>query len=310
MERINYKGYTMWKMNAVKVLMVCVFLSLGSHAKVGVLVSKQSAMMTTPVKGIKSVLGSEILELNMNGSAATGKLHCQKFKSENCAVIIAIGTHATKVALGAGTGIPLVFCMIMNPKKAGISGSNVTGVSLDIPVTKQFEAFKSVVPSLKKIGLVYSSQVGSDLVSEMKKASSKSGFTLVEKKVASDKDVPNAIRSLKGKIDGLYLPPDRTVAKHDAFQFIALFTFENNVPFMAPTSRFVKKGALVALMIDYEEVGKQAAGIAKKIQDGSSASSIMVQPPMTTILVLNQKTAETIGINIPPSLTQTSKIIK
>ncbi len=300
----------MRKMNAVKVLMVCVVLCLGSHAKVGVLISKESAMMTTPVKGISSVLGSDILELNMKGSAATGKMHCQKFKSENCKVIIAIGTPAAKVVLGAGTGIPMVFCMIMNPKKSGISGSSVTGVSLAIPVTKQFEAFKSVVPSLKKIGLVYSSSVGGGLVAEMKKASSKSGFTLVEKKVASDKDVPNAIRSLKGNIDGLYLPPDRTVAKHDAFQFIALFTFENNVPFMAPTSRFVKKGALVALMIDYEEVGKQAAGIARKIKGGSAPSSIKVQPPKATILVLNQKTAETIGINIPPSLNQTSKIIK
>ncbi len=310
MEKNNCKGYAMWKRNAVNVLMFCVVLSLGSHAKVGVLISKESAMMMTPLKGITSVFGSDIIALNMKGSTVTGKTHCQKFKSENCAVIIAVGTPATKVALGAGTGIPIVFCMVMNPKKSGISGSNVTGVSLDIPVTKQFDAFKSVVPSIKKIGLVYSKSVGGSLLTEMKKASSKSGFTLVEKKVASDKDVPNAIRSLKGNIDGLYLPPDRTVAKHDAFQFIALFTFENNVPFMAPASRFVKKGALVALMIDYEEVGKQAAGIAKKIQDGSSASSIKVQPPMVTILVLNQKTAETIGINIPPSLTQTSKIIK
>ena len=128
-------------------------------------------------------------------------------------------------------------------------------------MSRQFQAFKSVVPSLKKVGLVYSDETSSLLAAEMKKASSKSGLMLVEKKVASDKEVPNAIRNLKGQIDGLYLPPDRTVAKRDAFQFIALFTFENNLPFMAPTGRFVKKGALVALMIDYEEVGKQAGKI-------------------------------------------------
>ncbi len=285
-------------------------VSVSLQAKTGILISKNNAMMMTPVRGIKSVIGGDVVALDMGGSAATGKKHCVTFKQQKCQVVIAVGSAAARVAIDELGTIPVVFCMIMNPKESGITGRTVTGVSLDIPVVKQFDAFKSVVPSLKKIGLVYSDEVGSSLVTEMKKASAKAGFTLLEKKVASDKEVPNAIRSLKGNIDGLYLPPDRTVAKHDAFQFIALFTFENNVPFMAPTSRFVKKGALVALMIDYEEIGKQAAGIAKKILSGTAPGSIPVQPPNTTILVLNQKTAETIGINIPPGLTQSSKIIK
>lgn len=285
-------------------------LCLSLQAKVGILISKKSAMLEAPTKGIKSVFGADVVELNMAGSIVTGKTHCATFKSENCKVVFAVGTGAAKIAKKELVNIPVVFCMIMNPKKSGLTGRTITGVSLDIPVDKQFDAFKSVVPSLKKIGLVYSNQVSTAQVAAMKKASQKSSFTLVENKVANEKEIPNAIRGMKGKIDGLYLPPDRTVAKHDAFQFIALFTFENNVPFMAPTSRFVKKGALVALMIDYEEVGKQAADMGKKIIGGAPPSSIAIQPPKATILVLNQKTAETIGINIPPSLTQSSKIIK
>ena len=50
--------------------------------------------------------------------------------------------------------------------------------------------------------------------------------------------------------------------------------------------------------------------MAKKIVGGASPSSIPVEPPQATILVLNQKTAQTIGINIPPSLLETSQIIK
>jgi putative ABC transport system substrate-binding protein len=144
----------------------------------------------------------------------------------------------------------------------------------------------------------------------MKKASVKSGLTLVEKKVAGDADVPSAVREMKGGIDGLYLPPDKVVAQRDAFQFIALFTFENNLPFMAPSGRFVSKGALVALMIDYEDVGKQAGDIARKIAGGASVSSLPPEPPRATILVLNQKTAQTIGINIPPHLLESSQVVK
>jgi putative tryptophan/tyrosine transport system substrate-binding protein len=90
----------------------------------------------------------------------------------------------------------------------------------------------------------------------------------------------------------------------------ALFTFENNLPFMAPASRFVKKGALVALMVDYEDIGKQAGEMAKKIIGGTAPSAMPIEQPRATILVLNQKTAQTIGINIPPALLESSQIIK
>ncbi len=291
-------------------ILCLLFFNTNILGKVGILISKNSAMLNAPVKGIKTVFGDATITLNMEGSAEKGAAHCKKFSSQGCSVVLAIGTAAAKVAKKELAGIPIVFCMIMNVKESGVAGKNITGVSLNIPIDKQFEAFKSVVPTLKKIGLVYSNQISTARVTEMKKASKSKGLVLIEQKVAGESEIPNAIRGMRGKIDGLYLPPDRTVAKHDAFQFIALFTFENNVPFMAPTSRFVKKGALVALMIDYEEIGKQAAALAKRIISGKSVSTIAIQPPEVTILVLNQKTAETIGINIPPSLTQSSKIIK
>ena len=278
-----------------------------SAATYGLLIEKPSAIYKAPANGVKGVLGTDILELNMQGKSANAKPHCDKMKADGCKVIVAIGKKAAKGAIKAATGLPIVYAMVMDPAPSGIKGANIGGVSLNVPMVRQFEAFKSTVPALKKVGLVYSSDLNAALVSEMKSAAGKTGLTLVEKKVASDADVPNAIREMQGQIDGLYLPPDRTVAKHDAFQFIALFTFENNLPFMAPTDRFVKKGALIALMIDFEEVGKQAAKMAQKVAGGSSPSA---EPPEVTILVLNQKTASTIGINIPPSLLQGSKIIK
>lgn len=279
-------------------------------AAVGILIEKSGEMTEAPVRGIKSVAGADAMELNMEGNAATGKALCQKIKAEGCKVCVAVGKNAAKVAMAELGGTPIVYCMVMNPEDDGIKGGTITGVSLDVPMIKQFEAFRSVVPKLKKVGLVYSGETSDALVREMKQAGAKTGLTLVDKKVAGDADVPTAVRDMKGTIDGLYLPPDKVVAQRDAFQFIALFTFENNLPFMAPSGRFVSKGALVALMIDYEDIGKQAGEMARKIANGASASSLPPEPPRATILVLNQKTAQTIGINIPPHLLESSQIIK
>jgi len=285
-------------------------LQTGFAATIGVLIEKTGEMTEAPLRGIKASAGADVLDLNMEGNAETGKALCQKMKSEGCKVVITVGKGATKTAMAELGSMPIVYCMVMNPEEDGIKGGNITGISLDIPMVKQFEAFKSVVPKIKKIGIVYSGETSDNLVKEMKQAASKTGFTLVDKKVGGDAEVPNAVREMKGSIDGLYLPPDKVVAQRDAFQFIALFTFENNLPFMAPSGRFVSKGALVALMIDYEDIGKQAGEVAKKIAGGASASSLPPEQPRATILVLNQKTAQTIGINIPPHLLENSQIIK
>jgi putative ABC transport system substrate-binding protein len=299
------------KTRAVYVAGMCaVAAGFAYGGPVGILIEKESSIYAAPVSGAKQVLGAGVTVLSMEGDEAAGKAHCQKLKAEGCKAVIAVGKDAALTASKELAGTPVVFCMVMNPEDLGLAGKAVTGVSLDVPMKEQLKAFKSIIPSLKKVGVVYSSTLSGSYVEEMKKAASSQGITLVEKTVAGDAEVPNAIRSLKGSIEGLYLPPDRIVAKHDAFQFIALFTFENNLPFMAPSDRFVKKGALIALMIDFEDVGKQAAGMAGKIAAGTPVSSLPVEPPNTTILVLNQKTAETIGINIPPSLLQESKIIK
>ncbi|MFH0921660.1 MAG: ABC transporter substrate-binding protein [Fibrobacterota bacterium] len=279
-------------------------------AAIGILIEKSGEMTEAPVRGIKSVAGADVAEFNMEGNAATGKKQCQSIKSGGAKVCVVVGKNAAKIAMAELPGMPIVYCMVMNPEEDGIRGVNITGVSLDVPMNKQFDAFKSVVPKLKKVGLVYSGETSASLVAEMKKASVKAGLTLVEKKVAGDAEVPNAVREMKGSIDGLYLPPDKVVAQRDAFQFIALFTFENNLPFMAPSGRFVSKGALVALMIDYEDVGKQAGDLARKIAAGASPSSLPPEPPRATILVLNQKTAQTIGINIPPHLLESSQVVK
>ena len=300
------------RQTVLKLCTVGALLIFGSAqaASVGILIEKTSEMLNAPVEGFKSVMGADALVLDMAGDPAMGKTHCATMKSQGVKLVFAVGKDAALTALKELPATPVVFAMVMNPGDAGLKGPNITGVSLDIPMVKQFEAFKSVVPAIKKIGLAYGDETAASLGKEMKAAGAKTGLTLVEKKIASEADVPNAIRELKGQVDGLYLPPDRLVAQHDAFQFIALFTFENNLPFMAPASRFVKKGALVALMVDYEDIGKQAGDMAKKILAGTAVSTLPVEPPRVTVLVLNQKTAQTIGINIPPSLLENSQIIK
>jgi len=82
-------------------------------------------------------------------------------------------------------------------------------------------------------------------------------------------------------------------------EFIFLYTLRNKLPFMGLSPAFVKAGALMALAVDYQEVGAQCGGLAARILSGESPSSLPVTTPHKAILHINLKTAETIGIKIP-----------
>jgi putative tryptophan/tyrosine transport system substrate-binding protein len=60
----------------------------------------------------------------------------------------------------------------------------------------------------------------------------------------------------------------------------------------------VKAGALLALDADYQEVGAQCGALAAKILAGEAPSTLPIATPQKTVLYVNAKTAETIGLKI------------
>jgi putative ABC transport system substrate-binding protein len=82
-------------------------------------------------------------------------------------------------------------------------------------------------------------------------------------------------------------------------EFIFLHTLRSKLPFMGLSPAFVKAGALLALAIDYQEVGTQCGGLAARILSGESPSALPITTPQKTILHVNLKTAETLGLKIP-----------
>jgi putative ABC transport system substrate-binding protein len=79
---------------------------------------------------------------------------------------------------------------------------------------------------------------------------------------------------------------------------------------MGLSPAFVKAGALMALAVDYQEVGAQCGGLATKILSGESPSSLPIATPQRVVLHVNLKTAETIGLKIPPERLKGAVVLK
>jgi putative ABC transport system substrate-binding protein len=237
-------------------------------------------------------------------------------RKKNPRLFVALGSAAASQVSKAVKNTPVVFCMALNPVASGFirsmasSGNNLTGASLDIPVHLQFEALRSIVPTAKKVGVIYNPQETESVVQQARKTAREVGLDLIAISIASEDKVPAALRSLDKNIDALWSVADSTIFSPGSVEFILLHTLRNRIPFMGLSPAFVKAGALMALEADYQEVGAQCGGLAARILTGDPPSSLPITTPQKITLHVNLKTAETIGLKIPPDRLKGAVVLK
>jgi len=220
-------------------------------------------------------------------------------------LVLALGTDAAKAVKDADLSVPSVFSMVSEPGQSGLlnvgghDGTPMTGVCLDVPVEEQFASLLSVVPRVKRIGVIYCPQESQFIVNEATRSATRIGLNLVAYPVYSEAEVSGALSAIRPDIDALWLVSDRMVLTTQSLQYVFLFAFQTNLPLMGLSDHFVKMGALFAVGPDYEDVGRQSGELAAKMLGGRSAADLPVLAPRKVMLSLNLRTAEIIGLRIP-----------
>jgi putative ABC transport system substrate-binding protein len=195
--------------------------------------------------------------------------------------------------------------MVLNPDISGYvesmqsSGNNLTGASMDISVRSQFEMLMSVVSNVKKIGVMYDPQENQIVIDRALKTAKDMGIQLLARKVYSEKEVPEVLEDISDNIDALWAVSDSTIFIPQSIQFILLHTLRNSIVFMGISPSFVEAGALLALTCDYEDIGRQSGEIAIRVLTGEKPGNIPVSIPGKTLLSINLRTAQQIGVEIP-----------
>ena len=264
----------------------------------------------TALKSFKETLREKSYDLNveeyvLKGDAEQKDGLLAEIKKKSPRLIVTLGSAATSYIAEDIKDTPVVFCMVLNPTASGFiqsmnaSGNNMTGASLDIPLEAQFEALRSVIPSARKVGVIYNPSETESVIQEATKAAEQIGLELVSIPIISEEEVPEALRTLDGKVDALWSVADSTVFSRGSTKFILLHTLRNKIPFIGLSPAFVKAGALMALATDYQEVGTQCGELAVRILSGDHPSSLPITMPRTITMYLNLNTAEIIGLKIP-----------
>jgi ABC-type uncharacterized transport system substrate-binding protein len=225
-------------------------------------------------------------------------------------IVVSAGGSTAKAAQMATTRIPIVFMGGGDPVGAGLvesfarPGGNITGIAdLELElVPKRMEIFLELIPSLKRLLLVYDA-TNADAVSQLavhRDAAHRLGLTLVERPVRTDDEaraVINAVR--KGEVDGIFSP--RAVSLNIP-GFILEIAPKRMIPTMFHDTFFVEQAGLASYAASNFELGRQAARLVDKILKGARPGDVPVEQPTKFELSINLKTAKALGVAIPHSL--------
>lgn len=200
--------------------------SKASGAEIGVIKSQDLPTYQQALDGFESVYTGGIRVFDLKGDPGEAERVVMRLSKDPPDLILAIGLLAARVAKENFHDIPVIFCMVFDPVRFGLFGKNITGVALDIPPSEALSRIRNFFPEAKRIGVLFDPEKTGRTVDKALKTARQWGFSLISEEVHSAKDLPDALRSIQGKIDLLWMIPDSTVLTPESLNLIFLTSLD------------------------------------------------------------------------------------
>jgi putative tryptophan/tyrosine transport system substrate-binding protein len=224
--------------------------------------------------------------------------------------VILANSSPVAVALRQATGtIPIVFGNVIDPVAGGIveslsrPGGNITGFT-DFEYAmggKWLELLKEAVPSLARATVLWSPNVNyAGVLRSVEEAAPRlaiRGSLTITDAAQIERDI-----SLLAQEPGASLVVLATPATAAHRSVIIATAARHSLPTVFPSRYFVVSGGLLSYGPNLPDLYLRAAGYVDRILKGSNPADLPVQNPTRFELVINLKTAKTIGLTVPPLL--------
>lgn len=265
----------------------------------------------TTIEQCSSAHDVKVAITDANGNITVASQIAQQLLSENPDVIVAISTPSAQTVVKAFRGKnPIVFAAVTDPVHAKLvdvrePGKNlVTGVTDLPPFKEQLDFIKKLLPTLKKLGILYNA--GEDnsraSVAMIKAIAHKMGITVIETSVSKGTDIPQATAHLADQVDAIYIPNDNLIASSIESVIKVAYNLQKKIPVFAADILLVEKGALAMTGISYHDIGVQVGNMVCDILSGKSVEQIPVEHPSQNKIYLNLTSAQILGITFEPQL--------
>lgn len=226
-------------------------------------------------------------------------------------VIVEDSTVGTEITMRRSPSIPIVMALVLDPVGSGLvkslahPGGNVTGLSMMATelYPKRMQLLKDVKPQLSRVAVLWnpdhpfhSSAVGA-LKAIAPSLSIDVSFIDVR---APEQFVAAFSKVTQAQAQALYVVEDPIFFAHRATLLNLASTAQ--LPTIHELGRWPEAGALMSYGPDLHDLFRRAAMYVTRILTGANPADLPVEQPTKFELVINLKTAKTLGLEIPPTL--------
>jgi putative ABC transport system substrate-binding protein len=237
-------------------------------------------------------------------------------------VIMTVSMKGVRAAQQATATIPIVSGGAGDLVRGGLvaslarPGGNITGVTDINPELngKQLELLKAVVPGISRVAFLSDAfadpQTAALHWQEAQAAAHTLAIQMQPVEVRDAKDLEGAFTAMTRQGTDALVTALSAFTLHHRSQIVALAA-HNRLPAMYQGRAFAEAGGLMSYGTDRLDQGRRAAIYVEKILQGAKPADLPIQQPTTFELVINLKTAQALGLTVPPSLLfQADKVIR
>ena len=226
------------------------------------------------------------------------------------AVLFCAGPAAVDAAVHATSSVPIVALDLeTDPLRSGLVRSlehprtNVTGLFLDQPAIagRWFELLRQAVPKAQKVNLLWEASTGPWQLAAAKNAAQRLKFDVDTLVVRDDSEFDQELA------DGMKRSPDALVLLSSPLvrarsKSLAEFCVRQRLPAISPFVEFTRAGGLMSYGADVQDFYLRAATFVHKILKGARAGDLPLLLPTQFELVLNQRAAAALNLELTPAL--------
>lgn len=248
---------------------------------------------------------------NAQADSANNMSIAQKIAGEKYDLVLAIATPPAIAVAGQVKDSPILFAAVTDPLDAKLvsdlehPGGNISGASDTNPeaIKKLMSFIADHFAEVKNVGIVLNEgEPNAAVMSKIaEEALKERGISLVKATVTNTSEVKQAVESLVGRVDAMYITLDNTVV--EAVNTIIQTANEHDIPFFSADRDTVEKGAFATVGFKYFDHGYQVGQMAVEVlKDGKNVGDLQVTVPDKLDFILNLGAAAEQGIEVTDAM--------
>jgi putative tryptophan/tyrosine transport system substrate-binding protein len=229
----------------------------------------------------------------------------------NVEIITTIGAESTIAAQSATTSIPIVMLSTGDPVASGLvaglshPGGNVTGISMVAPEldAKRVTLLRELVPGLQRVGVLVNppTAIAGFSRAETEKAIRSLGMQPLVMEVSSFDGVDEAIAEVVGRQGQALVVHDDVLFSRNQLAVMSA-VLSHRLPAAVEGRGMLEAGGLISYENDRADQVRRFAIFVDKVLRGAKPADLPIEQPTRFKLMINLRTARTLGITVPETL--------